>query len=142
MSPVTSSTRRVLLQGTALGLAALATGCATVGGAAKPRVVVVGGGWGGLGAVRSLVEGGKLDVTLIEPNDAFMSCPMSALYVAGFQPASYVQRSYQGVDALGIRRVRERVLEIDRVKSQVVTGTQRIGYDFLVLSRKHAANPY
>lgn len=129
-----SRTRRRVVQGTALGWAALATGCAAVGGTAKPRVVVVGGGWGGLGAVRSLVEGGKVDVTLIEPNDAFMSCPMSALYVAGFQPASYVQRSYQGVDALGIRRVRERVLEVDRAKSQVVTATQRIGYDFLVLS--------
>jgi len=123
------------LQGTALGMAALATGCASVGGSTKPRVVVVGGGWGGLGAVRALVEGGKVQVTLVEPNESFMSCPLSAHYITGWQPASDFQRSYAGIDRLdNVRRVRERVLEIDRVKSEVVTGSKRLGYDFLVLS--------
>jgi NADH dehydrogenase FAD-containing subunit len=116
-------------------MAALATGCASVGGSTKPRVVVVGGGWGGLGAVRALVEGGKVQVTLVEPNESFMSCPLSAHYITGWQPASDFQRSYAGIDRLdNVRRVRERVIEIDRVKAEVVTGSQRLGYDFLVLS--------
>jgi NADH dehydrogenase FAD-containing subunit len=38
------------------------------------------------------------------------------------------------VDQLGARRVRERVLEIDRTQRVVITGTQRLPYDFLVLS--------
>ncbi|MDZ4130584.1 MAG: FAD/NAD(P)-binding oxidoreductase, partial [Hydrogenophaga sp.] len=130
--PVTS--RRHVLQATALGVAALATGCAAIGGNTKPRVVVVGGGWGGLGAVRGLLAAGAADVTLVEPNESFMSCPLSAHFIAGFQPASDFQRSYARVDQLGARRVRERVLEIDRTKREVVTGTQRLPYDFLVLS--------
>ena len=131
----TSAVRRQLLQGTALGLAALATGCAHIGSTAKARVVVVGGGWGGLGAVRALAEGGKVHVTLVEPNERFMSCPLSAHFIAGLQPETDFQRSYAGIDRLdNVRRVSERVLSLDRAKSEVVTATQRIGYDFLVLS--------
>lgn len=126
--------RRHLLQATAAGVAVLATGCAAIGGNAKPRVVVVGGGWGGLGAVRGLLAGGGADVTLVEPNEAFMSCPLSAHFIAGHQPASDFQRSYARIDQLGARRVRERVIEIDRAKREVVTATQRLPYDFLVLS--------
>ena len=67
--PVTSHpNRRHLLQATAAGVAVLASGCASIGGQARPQVVVVGGGWGGLGAVRALVAAGTVDVTLIEPN--------------------------------------------------------------------------
>lgn len=136
MHPETTHPRRQFLQGTAaLGLAALATGCASLGSSAKARVVVVGGGWGGLGAVRALTEGGQVQVTLVEPNESFMSCPLSAHFIAGWQPATDFQRSYANIDRLaGVRRVRERVLELDRAKAEVVTATQRIGYDFLVLS--------
>lgn len=134
MSHATTPTRRLVLQATAAGVAALATGCAAIGSSAKPRVVVVGGGWGGLGAVRGLLASGAADVTLVEPNAAFMSCPLSAHFIAGHQPASDFQRSYARVDQLGARRVRERVLEIDRTKREVVTATQRLPYDFLVLS--------
>src|SRR3990167_3299236 len=126
--------RREMLQATAIGVAALATGCAAIGTGAKPRVVVVGGGWGGLGAVRGLLAGGGADVTLVEPNEGFMSCPLSAHFIAGFQPASDFQRSYARIDQLGARRVRERVTAIDRAKREVVTATQRLHYDFLVLS--------
>jgi NADH dehydrogenase FAD-containing subunit len=131
-SPLPS--RRHLLQATVAGVAVLATGCAAIGGNAKPRVVVVGGGWGGLGAVRGLLAGGGADVTLVEPNESFMSCPLSAHFIAGHQPASDFQRSYARIDQLGARRVRERVTEIDRAKREVVTATQRLPYDFLVLS--------
>jgi NADH dehydrogenase FAD-containing subunit len=126
--------RRQVLQAGAVGLAVLATGCASVSSSAKPRVVVVGGGWGGLGAVRGLLAAGGADVTLVEPNEGFMSCPLSAHFIAGFQPASDFQRSYARIDQLGARRVRERVTGIDRAKREVVTTTQRLGYDFLVLS--------
>ena len=130
-----SLNRRLVLQSTALGLTGLAAGCASVASPPKARVVVVGGGWGGLGAVRGLVaDGAQVQVTLVEPNEGFMSCPLSAHYIVGLQPASDFQRSYAAIDALGVKRVRERVLEIDRAKGQVVTATQRIGYDFLVLS--------
>ncbi|MDO9507603.1 MAG: FAD/NAD(P)-binding oxidoreductase [Hydrogenophaga sp.] len=134
MHPIAQPRRRQLLQAAALGVAVLSTGCASVSTAARPRVVVVGGGWGGLGAVRGLLATAAADVTLVEPNEAFMSCPLSAHFIAGHQPATDFQRSYSRVDQLGARRVRERVLEIDRTSKMVVTATQRLPYDFLVLS--------
>ncbi|WP_162910948.1 FAD-dependent oxidoreductase [Azohydromonas sediminis] len=129
-----SSSRRALVRLGVAGVGAWVAGCAVVPQPAKPRVVVVGGGWGGLGAARTLAEGGQVAVTLIEPNDAFMSCPLSVHYVAGFTAASDYQRSYANVDRAGIRRVRARVTEIDRAGSVVVAGGERHPYDFLVLS--------
>jgi NADH dehydrogenase FAD-containing subunit len=130
---LSTNLRRHLLKAAAASATLLVTGCAVSTGA-RPRAVVVGGGWGGLGAVRGLLAGGGVDVTLIEPNEAFMSCPLSAHYIAGHQTASDFQRSYARIDQLGARRVRERVTELDRVKREVVTATQRLPYDFLVLS--------
>lgn len=130
-----SSRRRTVLKGAAAAFAVALSGCASMGtGSAKPRVVVVGGGWGGLGAVRQLATSGKVDLTLIEPNTSFMSCPLSVLYIAGQAPASDFQRSYAVIDQLGVRQVRERVIEIDRTNKTVKTATQRLPYDFLILS--------
>jgi NADPH-dependent 2,4-dienoyl-CoA reductase/sulfur reductase-like enzyme len=129
-----SFSRRTVVQGGLAGAAAIMTGCATPLFGAQPRVVVVGGGWGGLGAARTLARGGKVEVTLVEPNEAFMSCPLSAHYIAGLQPAADFQRSYEAVDRAGIKRVRERVTAIDRAASVVVTASGRLPYDFLVLS--------
>jgi sulfide dehydrogenase [flavocytochrome c] flavoprotein chain len=133
-TPTHQPGRRLVLQAGAAGLAVLASGCATSLNDSRPRVVVVGGGWGGIGAARALAESGKVSVTLLEPNESFMSCPMSVLYIAGHQPASDFQRSYKTLDDLGIRRVRERATGIDRAAQVVVTATQKLPYDFLVLS--------
>ncbi|GAB1414306.1 hypothetical protein MASR1M97_30420 [Candidatus Desulfobacillus denitrificans] len=135
MEDISSIKRRTLLKGMAAATAVSVMGCASqVVTGSRPRVVVVGGGWGGLGAVRALAASGKVEVTMIEPNDGFMSCPLSILYIAGFAPASDFQRGYGAVDALGVRRLKDRVLDIDRAGRTVKTATQSIPYDFLVLS--------
>ncbi|MBX3635201.1 MAG: NAD(P)/FAD-dependent oxidoreductase [Rubrivivax sp.] len=132
-APSRFSRRQVVGIGLAAGAASL-VGCAAPSASARPRVVVVGGGWGGLGAARTLARSGEVDVVLVEPNEAFMSCPLSVHYIAGLQPASDFQRSYAAVDRAGVRRVRERALAIDRAGSAVVTASGRLPYDFLVLS--------
>ncbi|MBK9363186.1 MAG: NAD(P)/FAD-dependent oxidoreductase [Rubrivivax sp.] len=132
--PDFSSSRRAVVGAGVATAAAWVAGCAVSPKAARPRVVVVGGGWGGLGAARTLATSGQVAVTMIEPNDRFMSCPLSAHYVAGFGREADYQRSYANIDRQGIQRVRERVTEIDRSAAVVVAGGQRIGYDFLVLS--------
>jgi NADH dehydrogenase FAD-containing subunit len=134
MEDIGSIKRRTLLKGVAAAAAVSVMGCASVATSARPRAVVVGGGWGGLGAVRALAASGKVDITLIEPNDGFMSCPLSILYIAGFAPAGDFQRSYGVIDSLGVRRVKDRVLDIDRTGRMVKTATQSIPYDFLVLA--------
>ncbi|RYG06494.1 MAG: flavocytochrome C, partial [Burkholderiales bacterium] len=77
-----ASKRRSFLQSTAaLGLLGLA-GCATTAGIpSKAKVVVVGGGYGGATAAKyvRLLSDNKIDVVLIEPQEAFISCPISNL---------------------------------------------------------------
>jgi choline dehydrogenase-like flavoprotein len=85
--------RRRFLTVSGLGLGALAggglAGCAAsmkgdFAPKSGPRVVVIGGGWGGATAakyVRLLDPGGE--VILIEPGRRFVSCPFSNLVVAG-----------------------------------------------------------
>ena len=91
------SRRSVLGAGAAFGSLALA-GCAGMSG--RPsigRVVVIGGGFGGATAARYLrMWGGNVDVTLVERNANFVSCPISNLVLGGHkqmadrsQPATY-----------------------------------------------------
>ena len=85
--------RRELLKASASvgalgGLAALA-GCASGGsaavGGAKARVVVVGGGYGGATAAKyvRMFSDQKIDVVLVEPQEQFVSCPLSNLVLGG-----------------------------------------------------------
>ena len=53
MEDIESLKRRTLLKGmSAAAVAVSVMGCASVATSSRPRVVVVGGGWGGLGTVR------------------------------------------------------------------------------------------
>ncbi|MEY3473985.1 MAG: hypothetical protein RL087_443, partial [Pseudomonadota bacterium] len=73
--------RRSFLQ-TSAALSLLGLGaCATTSIPSKARVVVVGGGYGGATAAKyvRLLSDYKIDVVLIEPNEAFVSCPISNL---------------------------------------------------------------
>ncbi|MFN3629263.1 MAG: FAD-dependent oxidoreductase [Casimicrobiaceae bacterium] len=129
-------TRRNLLRTTSLLAATMAFGgCTTRLSAAKPRVVIVGGGWGGLGATRRLAESGQVSLTLIEPNARFMSCPSSIGYIVGHHSADRLARGYERIDALGVQRVQSRVIGIDRAGKTVETANrEKFAYDFLVLS--------
>jgi NADPH-dependent 2,4-dienoyl-CoA reductase/sulfur reductase-like enzyme len=140
MDQVTPAARRKFLRNAAGGLAAASAPALLIGCAATPepkaRVVVVGGGWGGTSVARALLaENAGLAVTLVEPNPRFMSCPLSAHYIAGYSPASDFQFGYESIDRLGVKRVAGTVVDIDRAgKAVVLADGSRIRYDFLVLS--------
>jgi sulfite dehydrogenase len=128
--------RRWLAAGAALGGTALA-GCSTIGsGPSIGRVVVVGGGFGGATAARYLkMWGGNVDVTLVERNASFVSCPISNLVVGGYRQIGDVTRGYDGLKALGVRVVQGEVVGIDPVgrKLRLAGGTE-LAFDRLVLS--------
>ena len=70
--------------GSAFGAFGLMSGCASIGGSSGPKVVVVGGGYGGATAakyVRMWSDYG-IQVTLIEPNANFI-CGESSIESGG-----------------------------------------------------------
>ncbi len=103
----------------------------------KARVVVVGGGYGGVTTAKYLKkENPDLSVTLIEERPFFMSCPMSNHFLAGLMELTQLCFSYNILPVKhGVNFINDKVLDIDLVKRQVITASNgKVGYDFLVLS--------
>ena len=61
-------------------------GCASMQRSAKARVAVVGGGYGGATAAKYIrMLDSAIEVVLIEPGEAFVSCPISNMVLGGFR---------------------------------------------------------
>lgn len=129
--------RSLLACGAALGLFGLG-GCATSQIPAKARVVVIGGGYGGATAARyvRLLSDHKIDVVLVEPGDAFISCPLSNLVIGGSKRLADITTSYGALSRQhGITVVKDMVAGIDLANRVVrLAGGASIGYDKLVVS--------
>ena len=135
----TSRRRRLLLKavGAAAAVGAL-PGCAATMQRAAGRVVVVGGGFGGATAAKyiRMWSGGAIDVTLVEPDAEFISCPMSNLVIGGSKDMRYLATSYDGLSQRhGVTIVRDTAIGVDTVKRSVrLAGGTLLAYDRLVLS--------
>src|SRR5437868_10151543 len=84
--------------------------------AAGARVVVVGGGYGGATAARYLRDwsGGAIDVTLVEANAAFVSCPLSNLVIGGSKRIEDITLTYDAlVRRHGVKVGRDTAAAID-----------------------------
>ena len=131
--------RRSFLQSSAamslLGLSACAS---TAGIPVKAKVVVIGGGYGGATAAKyvRLLSDYKIDVVLIEPQEAFISCPISNLVLGGGKQLSDITTPYTGLAKNhGITVVKDYVSAIDTAKKTVtLAGGASIAYDKLVIS--------
>ncbi len=120
------------------GAMGLMSGCATVGGAKGPKVVVVGGGYGGATAakyIRMWSDYG-IQVTLIEPNANFISCPISNLVIGGSKTMADITTSYDNlVKRHGVNLIKDYVTQIDPDKRVVkLAGGSEVTYDRLILS--------
>ena len=131
------SRRRLLGAGFALSGLALA-GCATApdSGPSIGRVVIVGGGFGGATAARSLkMGGGNVDVTMVERNANFVSCPISNLVLGGHKQMADITRGYDGLRALGVKVVQGEVTVVDAAAKKVrLAGGGELAYDRLIVS--------
>jgi sulfide dehydrogenase [flavocytochrome c] flavoprotein chain len=134
-----SMQRRNFLQSSAafslLGL----TACATTSSIpAKAQVVVVGGGYGGATAAKyiRMLSDYKINVVLIEPNDTFVSCPVSNMVLGGSKQMADITQSYGGLSGKhGVTMVKDMVTAIDAGKKTVTLARGgSIAYDKLVVS--------
>lgn len=130
--------RHFLQTGTALGAAGLVSACATVGGGSGPKVVVIGGGFSGATAAKyiRMWSDQKIQVTLVEPNDYFMSCPISNLVIGGSKTMADITTPYDNLTKRhGVKVVKDRVNSIDADKRLVkLAGGTELAYDRLIVS--------
>jgi sulfide dehydrogenase [flavocytochrome c] flavoprotein chain len=131
--------RREFLKAGAAGVAFGIAGCAapTERAAAKGRVVVVGGGYGGATCAKYIrMLDPSIQVTLVEPNAYFVSCPISNVVLGGFTTMAFITRQYNDLQQKhGVRVVRDSATAIDVAKKEVrLSRGDAVPFDRVVLS--------
>jgi NADPH-dependent 2,4-dienoyl-CoA reductase/sulfur reductase-like enzyme len=103
---------------------------------ARPKVVIVGAGFGGAACARYLkLWEPNVEVTLIEPNDKFISCPMSNTVIGGLNKIEDITFPYRYIQAQVDHFVKDMVTAIDPAKRSVTTaGGRTFSYDRVVLA--------
>ncbi|WP_374326542.1 FCSD flavin-binding domain-containing protein [Azonexus sp.] len=129
--------RDFLKMSAAAGAMASLYGC-TAGTKAGGHVVVVGGGYGGATIAKYLRmwSQGGVQVTLVERNPTFISCPISNLVIGGDKTMEDITVSYDNLrNKWGVRVVQDEVLGVDAGKRTVTLAKGgSLSYDRLVLS--------
>lgn len=122
-----------------LARSAAATGALLVAPAlatARPRVVVVGGGFGGATCARYLrrLDPG-LEVTLVERDPYFITCPFSNLVLGGIGSMSAITHGFDGLRRDGVTVMQRQAAAVDAGRRRVLlAGGGVIGYERLVLA--------
>ena len=129
--------RKLLAASAAWPLVAL-TACAPLRGlSGSPKIVVVGGGYGGATAARyaALWGGRAVDVTLVERDEAFVSCPLSNLVLGGSRSIADITLPYQALARRGVNVVHDSAVAIDAKRRRVrLARGNELPYDRLILS--------
>ena len=131
--------RRQLLQTASMGAALGALGLSGKAiGQSGPKVVVVGGGYGGATAAKyvRMWSDYQINVTLVEPNPEFVSCPISNLVLGGSKTMADITSPYDNLSKRhGVNLLRDLVTSIDpdRRIVQLASGGE-LPYDRLILS--------
>ncbi len=132
-------TRRDFLKtGGALAATGALGACAGMSGRSGPRVVVIGGGYGGATCAKYLRKwsDNAINVTLVERNEKFISCPLSNLVLGGSKELSDLTLSYDNLAKRhGVSVLRDDAVAIDPQKKTVklASGTE-LGYERLVVA--------
>lgn len=102
------------------------------------RVVVVGGGFGGLSLAKSVKQNNpQSEVVVLDRREIFFSCPFSNAYLAELEDTDlniFTRDYYGAAKEFGYQFVQCEVMGIDRMNKSVSTSKGDIGYDLLVLS--------
>ena len=120
--------------GVALGTLGAPALVRAAGGSAK--VIVIGGGYGGAGAAKyTKMYVPNADVTLVEKNKTYYSCPFSNEVLGGDKPLDEIAFGYEGLAKRGINVVHEEVTGIDGgAKTVTLKNGDVLSYDYLIVS--------
>jgi NADPH-dependent 2,4-dienoyl-CoA reductase/sulfur reductase-like enzyme len=106
-------------------------------GAPVGRVVVIGGGFAGATAAKYIrMWSPDIEVTLVERDEEFISCPLSNRVLAGVIQLKDLTRGYGKLHAKhGVKVVRDEAISIDAAKRKVsLAGGGTLAYDRLVVA--------
>lgn len=100
------------------------------------RLVIIGGGFGGAPAARfARLNFPHIDVTVIEPQKHFVTCPYGNLLLGGTRSLSDITHQYVALKKRGITFIHDWADAIDPDKKQVkLRSGKSVGYDKLILS--------
>ena len=101
------------------------------------RVVIVGGGFGGATCAKYIRRfNSKVEVTLVEQDAKFVTCPFSNMVLAGLRDMDWITHEYTALrDKYGVKVLQDTVTDIDPTAKKVaLKGGSSLQYDRLVVS--------
>ncbi|HCP33521.1 MAG: FCSD flavin-binding domain-containing protein [SAR324 cluster bacterium] len=104
---------------------------------ASRKVVVIGGGFGGATAAKYLRKlNSNLEVTLVEPNPTFYTCPFSNTVLGGFKSMSDIGHGYGALkNKHGVNIIHARAQSVDgNSKAVTLEGGRKLSFDRAVVS--------
>jgi len=123
-------------RGVLAGIGAVALGSPYVSAQAAPRVVVIGGGFGGATAAREmkrLLPGA--DVVLVSNERTFTACPFSNLVIAGLREMKAQEFGYDGIEKAGVRVAFSAARSVDaRALTVTLDDGSSLPFDRLIVS--------
>jgi sulfide dehydrogenase [flavocytochrome c] flavoprotein subunit len=109
----------------------------SLAGKASGRVVVVGGGFGGASCAKYLSRlAPGIEVTLVERDSRFITCPFSNAVLGGLYDLDFIIHGYDALrDSYGVNVVHDSATEVDPgAKTVHLAGGSTLNYDRLVVS--------
>ena len=104
----------------------------------RPKIVIIGGGFGGVETFRRLhrfIHKRRADVTLVDKNNYFLFTPMLHEVATGSISRTHLtQPLRQMIHCCQERFVRATVKKIDRTRRAVVTDNGELPYDYCVVA--------
>ncbi len=123
--------------GTAAGGALLAAPAAWPQGRTRARVVVIGGGFGGATAAKKIRQMDRnIQVTLVETNASYVTCPFSNYVLGGWRQIGQITHGYDALRTRhGVTVLRATAEGIDAAGKKVALGGRRtVSYDKLIVA--------
>jgi NADH dehydrogenase len=101
---------------------------------ARARILIVGGGFGGLFTALGLARAGS--VTLVSNEDHFLHTPLLYEYLSGEVEAWHIAPPYRELLGEGVQFVQGAVADVDLERKEVAVAgrVRRLAYDYLVLA--------
>ncbi len=136
---MTFSKRRTFLKAAAASASmvgvSMLPGCVSVG-SPRARVAIVGGGYGGATAARYLkLWEPSIDVTLIERETRFVSCPISNLVLADYAQINDITLGYEGLRRAGVTVIHDEAVAVDAAAKRVrLRRGGDVAYDRLIVT--------